>query len=83
MEPVRRLRFCRTGQPDAGDAPGILGVSHLAREGVADFFKAGKIPQVGKVPAWLRFHRLYGAKRRISSSAKRTCPGQRQQAVQR
>lgn len=46
---------------DQRDAPFIFRRADFARHGVADFFKAGKIPEVRKLAALLRFHGLNGA----------------------
>src|SRR6185503_1417732 len=70
-------KVCRSSTPSMGRgmgsdilrvAPGsgsdqsriFLGV-HKARDGVAGFLEAGEVPQVRKIPALLRLHRLNGA----------------------
>lgn len=51
------IAFCT----DEGDSALVFRFADFAREGVADFFEAGKIPQVGEIFALLRFHWLHGA----------------------
>lgn len=46
---------------DEFDAAGVFGLGDFAGNGVADFFKAGKVPEVRKLAALLRLHRLHGA----------------------
>ena len=46
---------------DQRDAPQIFGLADFARKGVANFFEAGKIPEVRKLATLLRLHRLHGA----------------------
>ena len=48
-------------QFDLRNATLVFFLSDCARNGVADFFEAGKIPEIRKFAAFLRFYRLDGA----------------------
>ena len=48
-------------QFNEGNATLIFLLADFARNGVADIFKAGKIPEIRKFPAFLRLHWLDGA----------------------
>ena len=46
---------------DQRDAALIFNLADFARQGVANFFEAGKVPEIWKLAALLRLYRLHGA----------------------
>lgn len=56
------LRICRWNSPcGRQNQPPIIFGAHDVGPGAAYFFEAGKIPEIWKIPALLRLHRLHGA----------------------